>query len=169
MISGDEPNRPELTIRPFQGVGDIDFGMSREQVEQILGPPDQVIPRGEETEEWIYRGLDASVCFDHLGQFNEASMRGAVGVIAGVPLSGTASEVIAKLSELGYHPRAELFPTRYGEIDIGNYIVDDIGVIIHRPHSESDEVAGVRAFRPGDSEDNAVASPGGERSGGDQT
>jgi len=127
--------------------------MSREQVGRILGPPDQLIPRCGETEEWIYWDLDWSVCFDRLGKFNEASMRGAVGVIDGVPLSGTASQVIEKLSKLGYQPRVDLVPISdgeadYGAIDIGSYVVDEVGIIIHRPHRDSDEVAGVRAFLP---------------------
>ncbi len=61
-----------MPIVPGQGLGIIKFGMTRDQVRQLLGDPDEVDQFGyedsedeeDQTEAWHYDALNASFSFD---------------------------------------------------------------------------------------------------------
>jgi hypothetical protein len=55
----------DYTIYPYEGVGSIKFGMTPQQVHEILGEPDEQRPPGygEELPTDYYQGLDLSVFY----------------------------------------------------------------------------------------------------------
>jgi len=107
----------EFEIRPYKGFGPIDFGMSREEVEERLGQPERAFPR-ENGEMLAYDGI-------HI-QFDE---RGVIGLIESFPpcvaimhqtrLLGTREKLTRIVRGWGHEPSPDI---------AGSIIFPDIGV-----------------------------------------
>jgi hypothetical protein len=96
----------DFEITPYRGVGPLTFGLSKEEVRALLGPPEEEFARNPEFRpdctEWIYDGSRCFISFDPL--------RGCVEIMltppadprfAGVRLLGMgASEAWAELRRL---------------------------------------------------------------------
>ena len=51
-------------ITPGIGLGVLRFGMTREQIKQLLGAPDEIVNEEADSETWHYDELDLSLNFD---------------------------------------------------------------------------------------------------------
>lgn len=152
-----------LVIRPYHSFGPVRFGMAPEEVEQTLGPPDDVIEQAVEPPEpeggaggdsgwvsprWYYKGIWLAVDFsarDGLCEFVVCASP-AVAVIEGVEgleLTGSAQALLAALAERGH-------ALRYGRAEDGDAdfaYLDEFGVVVGwDPEGEIESVA---AWRPG--------------------
>lgn len=65
-------------VRPYQGAGSIDFGMTQEQVRQILGVPKLMRKNWLKETELIYPSCN--VCFGNNDQVTEISFHREAGV-----------------------------------------------------------------------------------------
>jgi len=54
----------DMDVQPLRGLGSLLFGMSREQVSSVLGPPTSIDRADADSENWIYDPLLLSVAFD---------------------------------------------------------------------------------------------------------
>lgn len=56
----------KLEIMPFEGVSDLQFGLSQKQVEALLGPPEDVMVKGDQIREFR-RGTDLVTAYSSKG------------------------------------------------------------------------------------------------------
>jgi hypothetical protein len=70
-VTNAAPDRWDVEIRPFSGIGPVTFGMTKRDVRTVLGPPEKEFVRNPEFApdyvEWIYDDGRAFVTFDGTG------------------------------------------------------------------------------------------------------
>jgi len=128
----------EFEIRPYKGFGPIDFGMSREQVEEKLGPPDKPFADEERNRErFFYDRFGFRVDFDESGfcWFIE-SWPPCEPILDGLKLAGRFDDILAKLQQLGHETA--------GAIDSGDFL--DIGVALWREDDEREGIDSISAM-----------------------
>ena len=97
-------------IIPGEGLGNIKFGHTRNDVQSIIGDPDEIEifeEEGMEGEAWHYDELELSLSFDKLEDWRLVTfaVSSEYYQLGGKTLVGKQRlEVINSLSELGYGP-----------------------------------------------------------------
>ncbi len=133
----------EFVIRPYEGYGPIDFGMSRAEIASMFGPPDSELEGYLGTKRYIYHQIGLFVDFDDDARvkFVQVGSPG-VPVLDGLRLVGPRAELLATLAERGY----ELQQGDAQTGDAGSTYVIGRGTVIW---CEDDEVETVGAWRRG--------------------
>lgn len=141
----------ELVVRPYQGVGPVDFGMTPEQVAAVLGPPSTAMKRGPEWDlQWYFDELELCVTFDNDLRCNFVDFLGpaGVGVVHGVRLTGRYADIVGRLGALGFGSR-DLPSFTFPEMWSGDTVFDDLGVIVGRNGEDDEDICGAGAYRRG--------------------
>jgi hypothetical protein len=128
----------QFEIRPYQGVGPVDFGDSIDVVASKLGPPDEIV-RGKR---YMYttNGFFVDIASDGTVEAVEF-FRPDRASIDGVSLAGEVSEVVRRLESHGYQPRRD-------DRDEASIRFDEQGLILGES-PEPDEMESVLAYRRG--------------------
>lgn len=150
----------EWVIRPYEGVGPINFGTTQAEVEAILGPLSDGYPAG----------LDIQVTFDDYGDglcdcigfYPDVDGPGSVGVVIGIRLIGVYSRLVKALLDRGYHvyegeglaPVPSLAvpkptPTVLEPCWSGDTICEVLGISVRRETPEAATISYATAFRRG--------------------
>ncbi len=120
----------ELVIRPYEGVGPIDFDMTTDQVAAVLGRPQTEMKRGSDWDlQWYYDDLPICVTFDAERRCNFVDFyRGCVGVVEGVRLAGSYRVIVDQLRRRGYEYHEPTVHTLFmGEVSSGDTLWDALG------------------------------------------
>ncbi|MGH2771947.1 MAG: hypothetical protein ACRDIU_02250 [Actinomycetota bacterium] len=133
----------ELVIRPFEGMGPIDFNMSRDTIVATLGQPsDEISPI-----KWRYRDSDLFVSFDDAGlcDYVEADYAKNTFVVRGLRLSGDYDQVVKLLKAAGY----SLVPGNEQTADDQTTYCPDLGILLWRLDETGDPLTLIGAWRRG--------------------
>jgi len=127
-------------IRPYQGFGPIDFGMSRPEVIARLGPPRRDDPNDREFVQYVDLGLQANFRPGGGGCFWISSFPPCEPEVQGIPLDGVYSEVEYSLCRAGY-----LLHIGRGVIE-GWLRCDELGIQVTREDLDTQEIESVSAY-----------------------
>jgi hypothetical protein len=130
-------------IIPFVGIGDLKFGMTRDQVKNLLGEPSEVdnVPGFEEEsvnddlESWHYDQYEFSVVFDAMYEWKlvSISISDPHFTLFGKSVIGADKiDTLALLESKGYSPSAteDVQNDEDGEEDIELYEFEDLAMMI---------------------------------------
>jgi hypothetical protein len=155
--AADTPDTPksapakDLTVKPRVGVGDVKFGMTREEVEKILGKPDIV--------EEAPKGGSATLGYYTCGLFVTVGKKSGVGMISclaqqeirvricdfpgktdkGIALGASSADVIKAYGEPdGKRTNGDSTSLSYSMLDAEFVLVGDrlVQILLNRPRSE---------------------------------
>ncbi len=148
----------EIVIRPYEGVGPIDFGDSPEQVEQKLGPPRRRRRNktsGGGTASFVDPDLKVGFDTDDECEFVEIYSRWTAATVGDMPIKGRAREVGAALRGKGFEVRLGDPP---GDQE-HTYYCDELGIVFAPdPDVDPEQIDTVLAWRRGYWERYAPAS-----------
>lgn len=140
----------EWEIHPYQGVGEIAFNMTKEQVAAIVGwPRHERQPWPGADYEWRIHDFDIEISFDPEGLCNYVGFYpGSVGVVEGIHLNGSYETMRQAFARAG-HPFVEIQATR-GDIPwTGEAVCDSLGVVVFREVESEPNISFAGAFRRG--------------------
>ncbi len=128
----------DYEVRPFEALGPISFGLTIDQVQSIIGPPDR------ELEGIAFYDSDLRIEFDADGKCNSISTIGpeAVAVASGVRLIGPLAAVVRQLEEAG-------FPTRVSHSAESTVLCDHFGFALWRENSDRTDIEAVSLWPKG--------------------
>lgn len=126
-------------LRPFDGIGPVRLGMPRDQVIELLGPPDMVIGREPLLEESYHRpgvqiAFDGDLRVAAITALPDRPVRWHLG------LTGRSTdELTADLARDGHHARLEKLTE--------SLLVHDLGLILFAPEENGGIVEAVTVTR----------------------
>ena len=135
---------PEFVIRPYEGFGPVNFGMTQEEIVAMLGRPDfDPAVAGQ----LIYRDLGLTVAFDAGGEacWVASNFPPCYAIVEGIRLVGPYHEVTKALTSRGYQLRRG----RAEEADHGSTYCDALGVYVGRVDPEANHIDTIGAWRMG--------------------
>lgn len=128
----------QFDIRPYEGVGLIDFGDDVQTLVAKLGPADR-IARGQRYQ-YIGNGFIVDIASDgtvEAAEFYDTDR----ATVYGISLGGPVSDVLRRLESHGHHCRRD-------DDDKDKIWCDDLGIIL-RESAEPDVMETVFAYRRG--------------------
>lgn len=128
----------QFDIRPYEGVGLMDFGDDVQTLVAKLGPPDRIAR--DKRYQYIRNGFMADIASDGTVEAVEFFDTDRASVY-GIPLEGTVSAVVRRLEAHGHHCRRD-------DDDEDRIWCDDLGVILGQS-AEPDVMESVLAYRRG--------------------
>lgn len=126
-------------IIPFEGLGNLRFGMKRLRVRDLLGDEYDSFRKGASsqlTDAYNRLGLHLHYDAEDRLEFIEAIPPRCIPVYHGVELMDDLATVFRRLAKLGYEPR----------YDNEGYLFDELGFALYAP---METVEGVSAYRRG--------------------
>jgi len=130
----------EMEIRPYEGFGPVDFGMTPTEVEDVIGPPESRFQRFPPLEEWLYQDSSLRIMFDSESQFEFVEFyEPTIAVVQEIRLTGSYAELLQVLAARGYSV------THNGAVTI----CESLGILVGRERPDQQTIATSGAFRRG--------------------
>jgi len=130
----------EMEIRPYEGFGPVDFGMTPTEVEDVIGPPESRFQRFPPLEEWLYQDSSLRIMFDSESQFEFVEFyEPTIAVVQEIRLTGSYAGLLQALDGRGYAV------TQRGAVTI----CEALGVVVGRERPDRDDIYTAGAFRRG--------------------
>ena len=117
----------DLTVRPYEGIGPVDFGATENELDCVLGPPSNRVIFESNTTTLYYHELGVKVELDSSGKANfveVVDLSLSTPAIFGVRLMGSLKAVLGKLSPY------EAIQGSFSLANGGSFYLDDLGIIL---------------------------------------